>query len=231
MRMKKVIYAILIGIILAGIVVIATIGLKVDLAYSKNVELNVYIGKTFDKSDIEDIATEVFDGDSVMVQEIELFEDMVSIKVPDTRSEDELNTKVEELNNRINEKYEIENTVEDIEITHNPKIRLSSIILPYVAILGISLIIIFIFVGIRYKRLGIVRTILRYILTIGISELLLLSIIAIIRIPVNRIVIPLGLLLLVMDITVLGFMNEKKLEKAKQESENVAKSKKTKKNK
>ena len=60
MRMKKVIYAILIGIILAGIVVIATIGLKVDLAYSKNVELNVYIGKTFDKSDIEDIATEVF---------------------------------------------------------------------------------------------------------------------------------------------------------------------------
>lgn len=231
MRMKKVIYAILIGIILAGIVVIATIGLKVDLAYSKNVELNVYIGKTFDKSDIEDIATEVFDGDSVMVQEIELFEDMVSIKVPDTRSEDELNTKVEELNNRINEKYEIENTVEDIEITHNPKIRLSSIILPYVAILGISLIIIFIFVGIRYKRLGIVRTILRYTLTIGISELLLLSIIAIIRIPVNRIVIPLGLLLLVMDITVLGFMNEKKLEKAKQESENVAKSKKTKKNK
>ena len=231
MRMKKVIYAILTGIILAGIVVIATIGLEVDLAYSKNVELNVYIGKTFDKSDIEDIATEVFDGDSVMVQEIELFEDMVSIKVPDTRSEDELNTKVEELNNRINEKYEIENTVEDIEITHNPKIRLSSIILPYVAILGISLIIIFIFVGIRYKRLGIVRTILRYILTIGISELLLLSIIAIIRIPVNRIVIPLGLLLLVMDITVLGFMNEKKLEKAKQESENVAKSKKTKKNK
>ena len=231
MRMKKVIYAILIGIILAGIVVIATIGLKVDLAYSKNVELNVYIGKTFDKSDIEDIATEVFDGDSVMVQEIELFEDMVSIKVPDTRSEDELNTKVEELNNRINEKYEIENTVEDIEITHNPKILLSSIILPYVAILGISLIIIFIFVGIRYKRLGIVRTILRYILTIGISELLLLSIIAIIRIPVNRIVIPLGLLLLVMDITVLGFMNEKKLEKAKEKSENDAKSKKTKKSK
>ena len=231
MRMKKVIYAILTGIILAGIVVIATIGLEVDLAYSKNVELNVYIGKTFDKSDIEDIATEVFDGDSVMVQEIELFEDMVSIKVPDTRSEDELNTKVEELNNRINEKYEIENTVEDIEITHNPKIRLSSIILPYVAILGISLIIIFIFVGIRYKRLGIVRTILRYTLTIGISELLLLSIIAIIRIPVNRIVIPLGLLLLVMDITVLGFMNEKKLEKAKEKSENDAKSKKTKKSK
>lgn len=229
--MKKVIYAILTGIILAGIVVIATIGLEVDLAYSKNVELNVYIGKTFDKSDIEDIATEVFDGDSVMVQEIELFEDMVSIKVPDTRSEDELNTKVEELNNRINEKYEIENTVDDIEITHNPKIRLSSMILPYVAILGINLIIIFVFVGIRYKSLGIVRTILRYILTIGISELLLLSIIAIIRIPVNRIVIPLGLLLLVMDITVLGFMNEKKLEKAKEKSENDAKSKKTKKSK
>ena len=41
--MKKVIYAILICIIIAGIVVIATVGLKADSIYSKNIELDVNI--------------------------------------------------------------------------------------------------------------------------------------------------------------------------------------------
>ncbi len=218
--MKKVIYAILICIIIAGIVVIATVGLKADLIYSKNVELDVYIGKTFEKSDIEDMTKEVFSVDDVIVQEIELFEDMVSIKIPDTLSEDDLNSKVEELNNKINEKYEIENTVDDIEITHNPKIKLSSMIMPYVFILSISMVIILIFVGIRYKKLGAIKTILTYILWIAATELVLLSVIAITRFPVNRMVIPMGLLLLVGVITILGFMNENKLTKLSLEDKN-----------
>lgn len=218
--MKKVIYAILICIIIAGIVVIATVGLKADLIYSKNVEVDVYIGKTFEKSDIEDMTKEVFSVDDVIVQEIELFEDMVSIKIPDTLSEDDLNSKVEELNNKINEKYEIENTVDDIEITHNPKIKLSSMIMPYVFILSISMVIILIFVGIRYKKLGAIKTILTYILWIAATELVLLSVIAITRFPVNRMVIPMGLLLLVGVITILGFMNENKLTKLSLEDKN-----------
>ena len=218
--MKKVIYAILICIIIAGIVVIATVGLKADLIYSKNVELDLYIGKTFEKSDIEDMTKEVFSVDDVIVQEIEFFEDMVSIKVPDTLSEDDLNSKVEELNNKINEKYEIENTVDDIEITHNPKIKLSSMIMPYVFILSISMVIILIFVGIRYKKLGAIKTILTYILWIAATELVLLSVIAITRFPVNRMVIPMGLLLLVGVITILGFMNENKLTKLSLEDTN-----------
>ena len=38
--MKKVIYVILICIIVAGIIVTATVGLKADIIYSKNVEYN-----------------------------------------------------------------------------------------------------------------------------------------------------------------------------------------------
>ena len=51
--MKKIVYAILICIIIAGIVVIATVGLKADIIYSKNVELDVYVGETFERKDIE----------------------------------------------------------------------------------------------------------------------------------------------------------------------------------
>ncbi len=211
--MKKVIYAILVCIIIAGIVVIATMGLKADLIYSKNVEIDIYIGKTFEKNDIQSIVSEVFPNERVIIQEIELFEDMVSIKLLDTRTDEELNKKVEELNNKINEKYEVENETEDIEIIHNPKIKLSSIIMPYAVALGISMVIILVYVGVRYRKLGSFKTIVTYILAVVASEMLLLSIIAIARYPINRIVIPLGLILLVVVLTILGFKNEKALSK------------------
>ena len=209
--MKKVIYAILICVIIAGIVIIATVGLKADIIYSKNVELDVYIGKTIEKSDIERIVEEVFPGERAIVQEIELFQDMVSITLEDNRSNDELSQKLEELNAKINEKYEIENTVDDITVTHNPKIKLSSLITPYVVTLGISIVIMLVYVCIRYKTLGVLKILITYILSIGASEMLLLSIIAITRFPINRIIIPIGLLLLIAVITILGFINEKRL--------------------
>lgn len=209
--MKKVIYAILICIIIAGIVIINTIGLKADIIYSKNVELDIYLGKYFEKSDIQNIVNEIFPNERAIIQEVELFQDMVSITLQDNRTKEDLNKKVEELNTKLNEKYEIENKVEDIKITHNPKIKLSSILTPYITTLGISILIILIYVGVRYRKIGLVKTLLTYILSIIAVEMLLLSVIAITRFPVNRLVIPIGLLLFVIVITVLGFLNEKKL--------------------
>ena len=211
--MKKVIYAILICLIIAGIVIIATLGLKADIIYSKNVELDVYLGKSFEMKDIRNIVSEVFPKERVIIQEIELFEDTVSITLKDNRIEEELNSKIEELNQKINEKYELENKTEDITITHNPKIKLSSILIPYVYSLGISVIIVLVYVGIRYRKLGILKTLITYILAIGATEMVLLSVIAITRFPINRLVIPVGLLLFVVVITILGFSNERKLAK------------------
>ena len=211
--MKKVIYAVLACIIIAGIIVIATMGLKADIIYSKNVQIDIYLGKIFEKKDMQAIVDEVFQNERAIIQNIELFEDMVSITLTDNRTEEELNNKVEELNNKINEKYELENKVEDIQITHNPKIKLSSLITPYITTLGISVLVILIYVAIRYRKLGVIKILISYILSIGASEMLLLSIIAITRFPVNRMVIPLGLVLLVIIVTILGFKNEKEIAK------------------
>ena len=63
----------------------------------------------------------------------------------------------------------------------------------------------------NYKKLGVLKTLVTYILSIGAVEMILLSIIAITRLPINRFVIPVGLLLLIVIITILGFKNEKKL--------------------
>lgn len=211
--MKKIIYAILICIIIAGIVVIASIGLKADIIYSKNVELDVYVGETFERKDIENIVNEVFPNERVIINEVEMFGDMFSVTLADTRTEDELNSKVEQLVTKVNEKYETELETSDIEIRHNPKAKLSSIILPYAVTIGTSMLLILVYVGIRYRKLGVVRTILTYIVSILAVEMIYLSILAIVRYPINRIVIPIGLVLLVTVVTILGFVNEKKLTK------------------
>lgn len=209
--MKKVVYAILICIIIAGIVIISTIGLKADIIYSKNVEIDVYLGKVFEENDINGIVNEVFPNERTIIQKIELFEDMFCITLADTRTDEELDSKVEELVSKLNEKYGTELNAEDIEIRHNPKVNLSSIVIPYAWTLGISIVVILVFVGIRYKKLGVIRTILTYILSIAAVEMVYLSILAIVRFPINRAVIPVGLLLLIVVLAVLGFTNEKKV--------------------
>src|SRR5699024_11822548 len=99
---------------------------------------------------------------------------------------------------------------------HNPKARLLDTILPYGLPLGLGFLAVLIFAGVRYKKLGIVKTVATYIIAVVGVELLLLSIIAITRIPVNRFIIPIGLILFVIVITILGFINERKLLQGKE---------------
>lgn len=215
--MKKIIYGVLACIIIVGIIITFTIGLNVDIIYSKNVEIDVYIGKVVELEEIKQIAKEVFPNEKMIIQEIELFNDMVSITMKD-KTDEELKEPVEQLNTKINEKYGTENTVEDnIAIAHNSKIRLSSILKQYLLPIAISMIIILVFAGIRYRKLGIVKIIMSYVLYTGVIELVYLSLLAITRFPINRLVIPIGLVLYIITITSLSFKNEKKLLNAMQE--------------
>ena len=209
--MKKVILAVLICIILAGIAVIATIGVKADIIYSKNVQLNVYLNKTFEDSDIKQILQQVFQNERFIMKDVEIFKDEFTIILKDNRTEEELNTKIKELTQKLNEKYELKLKEENIEIMHNPKVKLSSIILPYIIPIAISMIILFVYVGIRYKKLGTVKIIFTYLISIIALEMLLISIIAITRYQINQLIVPLALLLLIVEITILGLINEKKL--------------------
>lgn len=215
--MKKVVYGILACIIVIGAIITFTIGLNVDIIYSKNVEIDIYIGKVVNLDEIKQLAKEVFPNERMVVQEIELFNDMVSITIKD-KTDDELKEPIEQLNTKINEKYGTENeTEETITIEHNPKIRLSSILKPYLTPISISMIIILVFIGIRYKKLGMLKTGASYVIYTGVVELVYLGLLAITRFPINRLVVPIGLVLYIITITSLSFRNEKKLSKTVQE--------------
>lgn len=210
--MKKVIYGILACVIIVGIIITATIGLNVDIIYSKNVEIDAYIGKTAEIEDVRQIAKEVFSGERVMVQKIELFNDMFSITMKD-KSDDALKDQIEQFVNKLNEKYSTELKVDDdITIVHNPKARLSSIIKPYVWQVVISAVIILVFAGIRYRKLGVLKTIVDYVGYVLLVEGVYFGLLAITRFPINRFVIPVGLAVMIITFTTISFKKEQKLQ-------------------
>lgn len=206
---KKIFYAILICIIIAGIAVIATIGLKVDIDYSKNIRIDVYLGKTYNQNEVIELSKEVFGTDRVAVQQVEYYGDMYSLTI--SQDIEDLDKKIEEYNNKLNEKYQIENKKEDIKVTYQPKVKLFDVVKPYLIPLAISMSIILVYAMVRFRKIGILKTLAAYILYVLAVEGVYLSIIAIARIPIGRLIIPIGLAILVITMILITAKREKKL--------------------
>ena len=115
----------------------------------------------------------------------------------------------------LDEKYEIKNTTDDIIIKYEPKVKLTSILKPYIMPVAITTIIILIYAFIRYMELGSIKTVGKYLLAIIIPELVYASILVICRIPINKFVAPIGLLVYAISIVTVTMIKEKQLKVAK----------------
>lgn len=211
---KKIIYGILILTIIVGATLIATIGLNLSIEYNENTKIYVYIGKKFENKEIKQIASEVFKTNKVTVRKVEVYEDMACITTEKQNSEN-LNERIEELNTKINEKYELENKTEDIVTKNEPKIKVYTIVKPYIWPVIISSVIIIICSAIIFRKIGIIKTIITYILSILGSQALYMSIIAIARIPVDKYTMPIALIVHMIAITATTIIKQKQLENYK----------------
>lgn len=207
MKNKKIVGIILALIILAGIIITCSKGLNFSLYYSNHKTIDIYIGQEFENQDIYQIAKEVVGDQKVEVQKVELYEDMVSINVKDITDE-----QLENINTKINEKYGIENSVEEIVVTDIPNVRGRDIVKLYILPVAISFAIIIIFFVIYnaiYSRKGreinTVKTVGKSIANIIIVQLLYLSILAIPRVEINILTMPISIALYV--ITTIMIIN------------------------
>ena len=207
---KKIIYGILALIVLVGAVLVVTIGLKLDMKNDANTKIYVYIGKEFDNNDIEQIAKETFETDTAIVQKVEIYNEMAHITIKEQNTEN-INEKIESLNSKINEKYGLENKTEDIVINNETKINMYSVIKPYILPMLISLIVILVYSSIIYRKLGILKNIIIYVLTVIGSQLLYASILVITRLPFNMFIIPIGLIIYAITIVVVTIIKQKQL--------------------
>lgn len=196
--MKKIAQIILICLVLAGIIVIATLGFNVGVRYGENTQININIGKEFDSKDIRNIAKEVFGNQSVIVEHVEIYKDVVQITVKDATDE-----QIEELNNKINKKYELSNDLsnpDDVLVARNANTRLRDLVMPYILPISISAAIIVIYELIRFRKLGVWKVLYGAILAIIAPQAVLFSIYAIARIPVNRLTAAISIALYILSV-------------------------------
>lgn len=196
--MKKrdaIILAIIMLIIIIGIILTCTIGFKKQLRFSDSQKIDIYVGEEIDINKIKDIANEVI-GNKNMVQIIEIYGDMVTIRA-NSITEEQKNTIV----NKTKELYEFEQTAENTNVENIPATRIRDILKQYVLPLTIAGAIILGYMLITYHKKGLVKVMLNTILIPIILELLLFSVLVITRIPVGIYTPSLILLVLVLAIT------------------------------
>lgn len=209
---NKIIGIIFALIIVAGIAITCVWGLNFGLMYSNHKQVDIYIGQEFENQDIYEIVKEVAKNEKTIVQKVELYEDMVSITIKDINEEQLAN-----LNTKINEKYGIENKVEDIAVTSIPNVRGRDLIKPYILPITISFVIIVVYLAVYnaiYAHMGrktnTVKDIAKTMGTVVGIELLYLAVLAITRLEINRLTIPFAIVLYVVATIAIFAKLEKK---------------------
>ena len=205
-KKTKIIFTIIAIIILIGIAITCTIGLNFDLRYRDSKRMELYLEQDFNISDIKQMTDEVMPDKKVIIQKVEVYEDTVSITAEDITDEEK-----QSLIDKVNEKYGTTLAAESTEIETIPNTRGRDIVKPYVVPFGIATLIILVYMAIRYRKLGVMKTLLKTIIITIIAEMVLLSIMAITRIPIGLITIPLVITVYLLTLVGLTTYFEKEL--------------------
>lgn len=205
-KKKKILYTVIALIIVVGILITCIWGFNVNISYTEHKQVDIYIGKEFNSEDINKIAKEVLGKQEIRVQKVEVYEDMVSINAKEITNE-----QLEQINQKINEKYELENKADSLTITSVPKIRLLDKIKPYIIPAIISAVIIIVYSVIRYRKIGVLKLLISLVKSLVLPQAIYFSILAITRLPICRLTMPVALVILVVTL----FVEYNNLEKAK----------------
>lgn len=206
-KRNKIICIILAIIFIAAIVVTGVKGLNVGIEYSEGVSIVFNLKKQYETKDIENIVKEIWPNEQFMVQKVEVYDESVLVKVWGTTDE-----QLENLANKINEKYELELKKEDMTLLYNSNEKLRNIIRPYVVPLIIATALIVVYYSVRFKD---VKEIIRLLLALISIEGIIYSIYALTRLPINLLTMPIVMVAYVAIIIYMTVKNEKKETEAK----------------
>ena len=177
---KKIILLGIILLIIAGIVVVTLKGVKVSLILQQHEEINIYIGKPTDIKDMKNICREVFKDKRFVVRNLDIFTDAYSINV-----ESVINEEKDELISKVNEKFGVNITTDDISEKTVSNIRIRDIVKPYVKPVLISAVLMAVYVVIRFRKENAFKLLGKILGMIILTEAVIFSVIAVLRIPLS----------------------------------------------
>lgn len=211
-KKQKIVMSIVAIIIIAGIAVALAMGFNFDLRFQSTKKLELYLEKEYEISDIKNITNEVMPNEAVLLQKVEVYEDSVSIIAKEITEEQK-----QSIIEKVNEKYQLELNADETEIATIPNTRGRDLIKPYVVPFIIATVVILAYMAIRYRKLNWVKIILKTIAVLIIAEATLMSLIAITRIPIGRLTIPMIVTVYILTFVALTAKLEKQLEASKEE--------------
>ena len=211
-----IIYIIMCLIIIAGIAVWDSQGFNSELQYSSRKQIQLSNKTGIEVKDVEDIVSEVLGKETkFFVQPVETFGNSVSVVAEDINKNQK-----NEIVKKFNEKYNYNLKEKDVAIISIPFTRVKDIVKTFMIPGIITLIIVILYFLIRFRKLGILSVFLKTALFPIVAELLLFSILAIVRIPFGRIAVALGVGLYISMIAMLtNHFENKKTELDKTEKE------------
>ena len=212
-KTNKILILLMILIIIAGILMIIFKGFNFDLKYQDTKQIEFGLDKQFSISDIKAITDEVLNNEPVLIRKVEVYEDAVNITAREITDEQKAN-----IITKVNEKYGTDLNADEIEIVTVAHTKGRDIIMPYVVPFIIATIIILIYMMIKYYKLNSGKVLLKTIGIIILTQVLLFSIMAITRIPIGRLTIPLVLTVYMLTLVWYTTKLENQLKTKKQEN-------------
>ena len=203
---NKIIYIILAIIIIAGAIVIGMKGFKIELMYSARQEIILANNLELDAKKVEEIAKSVLENKAVKIQKVERFSNSLEIISKEITEEEK-----ENIINKVNEEYSSDISKDEVDIISVPNTRIRDILKQYLVPSIITYVVILLYFGIMYHKIGLKKVILKGALIPIIAELTYYSIIGITRIPFGRIVnsIAIGVYVISIGILTISFQKEK----------------------
>lgn len=214
-KSTKIIIALIAIILIAGTIMICTKGLVFGLNYEDSKKVEINLGKQFEEKDIKEITNDVFGKQPVLIQAIEVYKDAVSITTTEITDDQKAN-----LITKLNEKYGTDISTDDITIEANAHIRGRDIVKPYIVYFAIATVIVLVYLSIRYYKLNSLKVLAKSIGIMLLTQLILLAIIAIARIPIGVLTMPVVLLIYVLSTYICTAKFDKDLDKKLQENNN-----------
>ena len=182
-KAKKISLLVSIAVILVGAVMFAIMGFNYDLSYGTAKRIVVPMKDDFAIEDYKSFAKEIYG--EAKVEVISVFKEGVSIKVKETSDE-----QLDKLVSKVNEKYNYEYTKEDLKVTELPKVEVFDIVKQAIVPVATTLLVSLLYMIIRYRKVGILHIILNLLIPVILTELVVLAIYLIVRIPVTNILLP-----------------------------------------
>lgn len=179
---KKILYIVCAVLLVINIIITASIGLRVNLYYGEGYTITFTQENKIEMSDIKSIAKEIW-GKDFVTRKVEFFEDSVKIKVKEVNNE-----QVQKLCDKINEKYSSELTVDNFRQEHVSNVRILSLVEPYIIPIGISILLVMMYLAIRYRG---TKQMIGLLLNVMSLVSIVYTLHAVFRLPITEYTVPL----------------------------------------